>query len=82
VAEAAAGYLPLSTGGIDWAVRQAVLHELPPAFRMRELQARFPDVPAGRLRRVLQSLRAAGALRTEGRGPGTRWIRTEPGTAG
>ncbi len=83
VREAAGDWLPLHQGGTDWAVREAVLSELPDRFRIRELRARFPDVPDARLRRVLQALRAEGLLRTEGRGPGTFWVRAAapPGPA-
>lgn len=74
VAEAAAGYRGGSEG-IDVSVRRAILHELPAAFRIADLEARFSGVPRARLRRVLHGLREEGRLERVGNGPAARWQR-------
>ena len=63
---------------LDQRIRAAALHELPAAFRAAELQARFPDIPSERIRRVLNGLRREHKLHCAGRGPAARWQRSEP----
>jgi len=63
--------------GLDAEVRQAVLVALPASFPFSALVARFPDVPAARLRRLLDRLRQAGRVARTGGGRGARWERVE-----
>ena len=65
--------------GLDVRVREAVLRELPPAFPFADLARRFPEVPAARLRRLLDRLRQEGRLVRTGAGRGARWQRVEAG---
>jgi hypothetical protein len=55
--------------------RLAALQEMPDGFAASQLRRRFPDVRAERIKRVLDQLRREARLRTEGRGPATRWYR-------
>jgi hypothetical protein len=65
--------------GVDPAVREAVLGAMPLGFLFSELAGRFPEVPATRLRRILNQLRKEGRLACIGRGPSARWRRLGPG---
>lgn len=65
-------------GGADTRVRLAALREMPDGFDFASLRARFPHLPAPRVRRVLNQLRAEGHLRCEGRTRAARWFRQEP----
>lgn len=76
VAEAAARYVTApADGGLDTRVRLAVLNDLPDRFEIALLRQHFPDVPAARLKRVLDRLRSEGRVQAEGHGRGTRWCR-------
>ena len=61
--------------GLDERVREAAVHELEQPFAFAELAARFPEVPATRLRRVLDQLRKEGRIGRRGAGRGARWVR-------
>ena len=61
--------------GLEVQLREAVLGELPPVFPTTELSRRFPEVPAARIRRLLERLRVEGQLQRSGTGRGTRWQR-------
>jgi hypothetical protein len=61
--------------GTDARIREAVLRELPAAFPLADLAARFPDAPQARLRRALDRLRREGRLQRTGAGRGARWER-------
>jgi len=56
-------------------IRSAVLEELPVPFAFAELAARFPEVPAARVRAELDRLRREGRVRRIGSGRGARWER-------
>lgn len=79
VREAIVGYHAEPVVGVDEQIRQAV-HAIDGDFSVTELRRRFPDVPAPRIARVLQRLRAEGRLVAVGRGRGTRWRRPEVGS--
>ncbi len=64
---------------LDERIRIAVMEELPDPFPFTELAARFPDVPDGRLRRVLGQLRREGRITRSGAGRGSKWGRTAAG---
>lgn len=64
-------------GGTDTRIRIAALRELPDAFELALLRARFSEAGEPRLRRCLNQLRAEGRLRCEGRGRAARWVRIE-----
>lgn len=67
VREALAGYdAPPRGPGLDAEIRLAVRSELGGGFRLRDLAARFPGVPASRLRRILGELRREGVIGMEG----------------
>ena len=59
--------------GLDVEIREAALREFPEPFPFADLAARFPEVPAARLRRVLDQLRREGRIQRTGRGRGVRW---------
>lgn len=59
--------------GLDERIREAALRELASPFSFVELADRFPDVPAPRLRRVVQQLKREGRLERTGAGRGSRW---------
>jgi hypothetical protein len=61
--------------GIEARVREAALAADGPDFTLRDLAARFPDVPVNRIRRVLGHLQAEGLVHRSGRGRGVRWHR-------
>ncbi len=61
------------TAGIDEQCREAALHQLIQPFAFADLVARFPDVPATRLRRQLDQLKKEGRIRRIGTGRGARW---------
>lgn len=63
--------------GLDERIRAAALEGEKGPYATADLLARFPEVPAARIRRVLQGLRAEGRLGSVGKGPGLRW--TTPG---
>jgi hypothetical protein len=76
VRETLAGYEPTPRGlPFDDQVRDAALHQLPDPFAFRELADRFPDVPAARVRRVLEQMGREGLLEAIGRGRGRRYGR-------
>jgi hypothetical protein len=76
VRETIAGYEPTPRGlPFDDQVRDAALHQLPDPFAFRELADRFPDVPAARVRRVLEQMGREGLLEAIGRGRGRRYGR-------
>ncbi|MBI2073816.1 MAG: hypothetical protein HYT81_12450 [Gemmatimonadetes bacterium] len=62
--------------GVDEQVREAVLHRMEQPFPFAALAARFPDVTAPRLRRVLDQLRREGRIVRTGAGRGARWTTT------
>jgi hypothetical protein len=57
-------------------IREAALAE-PRPFRLADLAARFPEVPAARVRRVLVRLKGEGAVVREGGGTASRWRRAQ-----
>lgn len=59
--------------GLDERIRDAALNELPQPFAFAALAARFPDVSAPRLRRVVGQLRKEGRLTRTGSGRAARW---------
>jgi hypothetical protein len=61
--------------GLDTRIRIAALQELPDGFAIAQIHRRFAEAKRERVKRVLDQLRREGRLRTEGRGPGTRWHR-------
>jgi hypothetical protein len=61
--------------GIAEPIRSAALEELPGPFAFAELAARFPEVPAARVRAELDRLRREGRLARTGAGRGSRWAR-------
>ena len=65
--------------GLDTEIREAALRELPDPFQFADLVARFPEVPATRLRRVLVSLKGEGRVVREGAGRGARWVTARVG---
>ena len=74
VREALAGYDPVSRGaGLDQEIREVILSGLGQDFGFRDLAGRLPEVPKGRLRRVLLELRKEGRVESTGRASGTRW---------
>lgn len=81
VREAVVGYHAEPVAGMDAQVRQAI-HTLERDFSVTELRQQFPDVPAPRIARILQRLRAEGRLVAVGRGRGTRWRRPEGDSTG
>lgn len=76
VREPLARFEPAPGAGLDERIRIAALREMPERFEAIALRRRFPDAGAERIKRVLDSLRAEGRLSTEGRGRGTRWLRS------
>lgn len=56
-------------------VRAAVERRIGP-FGIREIEQDCPDVSRELIRLVLRELRDKGSLRTEGAGPGARWVKT------
>lgn len=56
-------------------VHAAVARRIGP-FRIRDIEDECPDVSRDLIRMVLRELRDRGALRTEGSGPGARWVKT------
>lgn len=56
-------------------IRSAALEELPAPFAFAELAARFPEIPAARVRAELDRLRREGRVRRIGAGRGARWER-------
>jgi hypothetical protein len=60
----------------DDRIREAALAG-PEPFRLADLAARFPDVRATRVRRVLAELKREGAVLREGGGSGARWRRAD-----
>jgi len=81
VAEPVARYRAApADGGLDARIRIAALHELPDGFEAALLRTQFPDVPAARIKRVLDQLRRETRLRTDGHGRGTRWWRVTEAT--
>jgi hypothetical protein len=59
--------------GINERIRSAALEELPAPFAFAELAARFPEIPAARVRAELDRLRREGRVRCTGAGRGARW---------
>ena len=67
--------------GLDEQIRHAAMHELPQSFPVSALEARFPDVSAARIRRVVGQLRDEGLLTRTGVGRGSKWERGGGGNA-
>ena len=59
--------------GVAERIRRAALEELPAPFAFAELAARFPEVPAARVRTELDRLRREGRVVRRGAGRGARW---------
>jgi Fic family protein len=57
-------------------VRTYVLEPAPPEFRLADVRRALPGISDETIRIVLNALKAQGKVRTEGRGPGARWLRT------
>ena len=62
------------TPSFDERVREAALRGLAEEFAFRDLAARFEDVPASRVKRVLEQLRREGLVARVGMGRGARWV--------
>jgi hypothetical protein len=76
VAEPVARYrASAADGGIDSKIRLAALRELPDGFAIGLLRQQFEQLPATRLKRVLDGLRDEGRLEVRGHGRGARWFR-------
>jgi hypothetical protein len=61
--------------GLDDQIRAAALEERSEPFAIVDLATRFPDVPAARVRRVVEQLKRAGRIERVGAGRGARWRR-------
>jgi hypothetical protein len=66
------------TPGLDTLIRETALEGYAASFTFRDLAQRFADVPANRLRRVMDQLQKEGRIVRTGRGRGARWERAEP----
>jgi hypothetical protein len=76
VRETLARYEATARGdGAEGLIRAAAIEAAATGFALREIAARFPDVRAARVRRVIGRLEEEGVLRRSGRGPATRWQR-------
>ncbi len=56
-------------------VRDYILRQAPPEFRRRDVERAFPGVSAATIRLVLNELRDAARIRSQGAGAGARWHR-------
>jgi hypothetical protein len=63
------------TGSKQDRVRNYILAQAPREFRTRELQRALPGVSSATIRLVLNELRDAHTIRSEGSGSGARWHR-------
>ncbi|MBM3494314.1 MAG: Fic family protein [Armatimonadetes bacterium] len=70
--EARAGELRAGRGA-KTALIEETLRRLPARFRMREIEAACPSVSRDLIRLVLSRMKAAGAVRCEGRGGAAEW---------
>ncbi|MGH7629090.1 MAG: ERCC4 domain-containing protein [Gemmatimonadales bacterium] len=66
------------TPGLDTLIRETALEAYAGSFTLRDLSSRLADVPADRVRRVVDQLRKEGRIVRTGRGRGARWERAEP----
>jgi Fic family protein len=57
-------------------IRDAVEHKITP-FKIAELKRDLPDISREMIRKVLATMKKEGLVRSEGRGPGARWIPIE-----
>jgi Fic family protein len=56
-------------------VREYILRQSPMEFRRRDVERALPDISAATIRLVLNELRDARQIRSQGSGPGARWHR-------
>lgn len=63
----------LITGNKQERVRSYVLDRAPAVFRRRDIERALPGISLATIRLVLNDLRDAGKIKSEGSGPGARW---------
>lgn len=73
--EARVGQTAAPRGAKGELVQSAVSRQ-PRQFRLADIERACPGVSRDRIRAVLREMKAAGEVRSTGRGPGARWERT------
>jgi Fic family protein len=66
----------VETGSKQDRVRNFILEQAPGEFRTRDVQRALPGISSATIRLVLNELRDAHEIRSEGSGSGARWHRT------
>ncbi len=61
------------TGSKQDRVRSYILDQAPAVFRRRDVERALPGISLATIRLVLNDLRDAGKIKSEGSGPGARW---------
>ncbi|MGD1057547.1 MAG: Fic family protein [Solirubrobacteraceae bacterium] len=64
-----------SEGNKQQRVRDYILHQAPREFRTRDIHRALPGISPGTIRLVLNELKSANKIASEGTGPGARWHR-------
>lgn len=64
-------------GGKQDRVRRHILEHAPGVFRRREIERALPEVSPATIRLVINGLRDAGDIVSEGAGPSARWRRVD-----
>jgi Fic family protein len=67
------GHIEKGRGSKSKRVREAVERKVLP-FKLSDLKRELPDISRDTIRMVLRKLKDEGRIRSEGRGPGARWI--------
>lgn len=67
------GNIELGSGSKTKRVRDAVKRKITP-FKSAELKNELPDISPETIRNALREMQKEGLVRSEGRGPGARWI--------
>ena len=70
------GNIEQGRGSKTQRIRDAVERKITP-FQIKELKRDLPDISREMIRKVLATMQKEGRVRSEGRGPGARWIPLE-----
>jgi Fic family protein len=70
------GNIEQGRGSKTQRIRDAVKRKITP-FKIAELKRDLPDISREMIRKVLATMQKEGLVRSEGRGPGARWIPSE-----